>query len=354
MKLANATANEKRKRAQNSPQNSAGTTGSTKEPSKLVNEDSISPAPAASRIKGIKYSLYGNVDPLQKGERKAEPPFIQFLTGTRTRSCVVLTEEHHLEAPCLPPLADPELFDLVFLQASPVKFKNLSQSGDELLKKETRDILFELFGPHNERTIRNIMPLSISNVFYEQLYLQYGFEKLHFSTSNPNTHAKGDVLEAYIAAIERELSRLGQSAREIRQWLFRILAVRLKRVVAGNDDDLISTGTDAKSLTIIQRPLSSSSLYPVDVSVSSERQLYVILPIFVTSSQAKKDNSTINSPAAELWSDPQSHMTGQQLMDRQMTSWPLIWNDTKTFRFYHLRSLIFDGMRLAVAEARGS
>jgi hypothetical protein len=39
---------------------------------------------------------------------------------------------------------------------------------------------------------------------------------------------RGDVLEAYFAAIEKDISRFGQGSREIYDWLFKVLALRLR------------------------------------------------------------------------------------------------------------------------------
>jgi hypothetical protein len=57
-----------------------------------------------------------------------------------------------------------------------------------------------------------------------------------------------------MAAIEKDISREGQGYREVRQWLFNIIALRLKRVQFKDDVGLrgiYSTGTEHQSLTIL-------------------------------------------------------------------------------------------------------
>jgi hypothetical protein len=165
------------------------------------------------------------------------------------------------EAPELPPLADPELFEAVF-------FENFSSSkfmphyGDALLKAITFDVLSEILGKDDFKTISNITPLAISNAFYEQIVLHYGLEKLtlcnkpaHAKPSWARTHWRGDLLEAYMAAIEKDFSREGQGYREVREWLFKVLALRLRTGIQ-DETALRSNGTERQSFTLLCSPSS--------------------------------------------------------------------------------------------------
>ena len=122
----------------------------------------------------------------------------------------------------------------------------------------TYDVLSEILGKDNFKAISNIIPLAISNAFYEQIVLHYGLEKLTpwdgSSTGKSSwgiTHRRGDLLEAYMAAIEKDISRDGQGYREVRDWLFRVLALRLRRLAVEDGTALCSSGTEQQSLTIL-------------------------------------------------------------------------------------------------------
>src|ERR1700733_5446745 len=97
----------------------------------------------------------------------------------------------------------------------------------------TFDVLSELLGKQNLHVVINITPFAISNAFYEQIYLHYGLEKLSpFFTDGDSdkitrgrTHSRGDILEGYMAAIEKDISRNGQGYQEIRDWLLKVMAL---------------------------------------------------------------------------------------------------------------------------------
>ena len=159
----------------------------------------------------------------------------------------------------LPPLADPELFESVFFQdfrSGESKF--LPHHGDGLLKALTFDVLSELFGKENFQLIGNITPIVISNAFYEQIVLHYGLEKLaseYFGAgkapSKTTTHRRGDLLEAYMAGIEQDVSRCGRGYREVREWLFQVLGLYLKKIEPRDGVSLYSTGSEHQSLSIL-------------------------------------------------------------------------------------------------------
>jgi hypothetical protein len=168
--------------------------------------------------------------------------------------------------PELPPLADPELFEAVFLQNfSTSESKYLPHYGDSLLKAMTFDVLSELLGKENFKIISNITPFAISNAFYEQIVLHYGLERLtpydrsYAKPSRGTTHARGDLLEAYMAAIEKDISREGQGYREVRDWLFRVLALRLRRLEPAVQEggSLYSNGTEKQSFTLLPPPATA-------------------------------------------------------------------------------------------------
>ena len=113
-------------------------------------------------------------------------------------------------APELPPLADPEDFQRVFLHEFQLtKSKFMPQYGDAILKAMTLDVLAELFGQENSQIISNIVPFAISNAFYEQIVLHYKLDIFYSSdgidgNSWNTTHRRGDLLEGYMAAIEKD------------------------------------------------------------------------------------------------------------------------------------------------------
>jgi hypothetical protein len=154
---------------------------------------------------------------------------------------------------------DPESFDAVFFQNfSSSESKFMPYYKNTLLKVMTYDILSELLGKDNFKTTSNIIPLAISNAFYEQIVLHYGLEKLtpwdDSSTEKSSkgiTHQRGDLLKAYMTAIEKDISRDGRGYREIRDWLFRILDLRLRRLAVQDGTALCSSGTEQQSLTIL-------------------------------------------------------------------------------------------------------
>ena len=169
-------------------------------------------------------------------------PFVVSLrvTGPRQRlddtyACV------GFENPELPPLSDPELFENVFLQGySSGQPKFMRKYGDSLLRTLTYDVLAELLGSRNVTAITNAIPFAVSNAFYERLILHYDLGNLcaqheKILTSHKSvTKKRGDVLESYIAAIEMDISRCGEGHREIRAWLFKVMALRLRTILPGH------------------------------------------------------------------------------------------------------------------------
>jgi len=115
--------------------------------------------------------------------------------------------------------------------------------GDSLLRELTIDVLTELAGKDNMTTVVRTLPFAISNAFYEKLLLHYDLEDLcihlhllpqSHKESKSYTIKRGDVLEAYFAAIEKDISRFGQGSGEIYDWLFKVMALRLKSGLPAN------------------------------------------------------------------------------------------------------------------------
>lgn len=73
--------------------------------------------------------------------------------------------------------------------------------------------------------------------------------------SKGRTHARGDLFEAYVAAIEKDVSRTGDGYKEVKNWLSKVLTLRLPRITAQKGMVFHSIGTEQKSFTIW--PLSS-------------------------------------------------------------------------------------------------
>jgi hypothetical protein len=149
----------------------------------------------------------------------------------------------------------------------------------------TFDVLSELLGKENFKTISNIIPFAISNAFYEQIVLHYGLEKLapyDRSSAKPSrgtTHARGDLLEAYMATIEKDVSREGLGYREVRDWLFRVLAIRLRRLgpEVPEGSCLYSSGTEKQSFTLLPSPETGASIkhFGAESHPSDTQFLYV-------------------------------------------------------------------------------
>jgi hypothetical protein len=109
--------------------------------------------------------------------------------------------------------------------------------GDCLLRAMTFRVLADLFGSEEISTITNIISFAVSNAFYEKLLLHYELDKLCLShegvCKSPKSVAakRGDILESYMAAIEMDVSRSGEGHGEVREWLSKVLTLRLKRVL---------------------------------------------------------------------------------------------------------------------------
>jgi hypothetical protein len=149
----------------------------------------------------------------------------------------------------------------------------MPQYGDALLKAMTLDVLEELFGK-NPDVSRNIFPLAISNAFYEQIVLHYQLDLEDESAANNSkgtTHRRGDLLEAYMAAIEKDISRDGEGYREVREWLFRVLALRLRRLGIQNEMALYSRGTEQQSLTILPPVSGGATVLDLQCEVSGSK-----------------------------------------------------------------------------------
>ena len=167
-----------------------------------------------------------------------EPPFSTFLRGTFPPNCSLMSMLRiDSTSPSLPSLGDPELFDKVFLQAhSSQQFQVMRHFGDSLLRATTFDVLTDVLGKSNYSAIIDTVSMVVSNAFYESLFLHYGLADLcvGFDIEVGNAKAgkswsekRGDILEAYFAGIDMDFSREGTGSKEVRDWLFQVLALRL-------------------------------------------------------------------------------------------------------------------------------
>jgi hypothetical protein len=145
------------------------------------------------------------------------------------------------ENPRLPPLCDPELFDNIFLQNLYSGQSNfMRRYGDSLLRTMTYDIFGELLGRQSNTNLFGTMDFAVSNAFYEKILQHYNLESLsidqgsvHNKSAKKITIQRGDVLEAYMAGVETDISRCGDGYREIHTWLYKIMALRLGKGGAG-------------------------------------------------------------------------------------------------------------------------
>jgi hypothetical protein len=112
--------------------------------------------------------------------------------------------------------------------------------GDSLLRTMTYDIFGELLGRQNNANLFGTMDFAVSNAFYEKILQHYGLEDLNINqvpvpnrTAKRTTIQRGDVLEAYMAGVETDISRCGDGYREIHTWLYKIMSLRLGKGGAG-------------------------------------------------------------------------------------------------------------------------
>lgn len=144
------------------------------------------------------------------------------------------------ETPSLPPLSNPEEFENVFLRSySRGRPKIMRHHGDSLLRTITLEVLSEIMGKENDSEIMNMIPWAVSNIFYEQIFLHYGFNRLRpgLAVTRPRSLAenRGDVVEAYMAGIAMDVAREGgEGYQEIRNWFIKIMTLRLDKVVSGS------------------------------------------------------------------------------------------------------------------------
>jgi hypothetical protein len=272
----------------------------------------------------------------------------------RVNLCLRLTWLVGLEAPQLPPLADPELFDGVFFQSfASSESKFLPHYGDLLLKSMTFDVLSELFGKQNFKVVKNITPFAISNAFYEQIYLHYGLEKLSPSFTDGDsdkislgqTHRRGDILEGYMAAIEKDISRSGQGYQEVRDWLSKVMALRLQLVALNdNSSGFYSTGTVHQSFTVLpplspQRTIRGS---PYDGVTTGEPTA-----IFLSSPAANAQRIPTSTPV-EIWSKASQRARSQFSADGNSSTiipWSSGVNRSSTIAQLHqFRQFVFEKM----------
>jgi hypothetical protein len=109
--------------------------------------------------------------------------------------------------------------------------------GDSFLRTITFEVLSELFGNENDSAVMKVIPWAVSNVFYEQILLHYGLGYLRVQLplveSKGLTVKRGDTLEAYMAGIAMDVSRVGEGYGEIRDWMYKIMRLRLRNLGSG-------------------------------------------------------------------------------------------------------------------------
>jgi hypothetical protein len=260
-----------------------------------------------------------------------------------------------IEAPELPPLADPELFEAVFFENfSSSEMKFMPHYGDALLKAITFDVLSELLGKENFKAISNITPLAISNAFYEQIVLHYGLEKLTpridltpAKKSREITHMR-DLLEAYMAAIEKDFSRDGQGYKEVREWLFKVLALRLRRLGIQDGSILCSNGSERHSFTLLNSPSGLAGMGVANIgteAMESNSSAPKLRPLLTSTTGSKASSSR----ATDIWHYPDQKMARQITMKENY--FPLTNSPSKqgrsdlNIRLDRLRRFVFDLMK---------
>jgi hypothetical protein len=225
----------------------------------------------------------------------------------------------------------------------------------------TFDVLSELVGERNFKLISNITPLAISNAFYEQIVLHYELEKLSsdglikVKGSKTTTHRRGDLLEAYMAAIEKDISRHNRGYRDVRDWLFRVLALRLGIFQAQTGTHFYSVGSEQKSLSILPFPPVATGDWR-GTELESQNN-HTLKPESL--SRSAKDN-TIISPSqadAQIWHHPTTYARSLSnvsdvnlfLSNRSLLSDPKGLEDLDSFR-----RLLFECMSQKVKQIHQS
>ena len=227
----------------------------------------------------------------------------------------------------------------------------------------TFDVLTELLGKQNFHVVRNITPFAISNAFYEQIYLHYGLEKLNPSFTNDDsdkiswgqTHRRGDILEAYMGAIEKDISRNRQGYQEVREWLLKVMALRLQ-LVALNDNSsaFYSAGTAHQSFTVIP-PLSPQrtirdSLYDGVMTVEPTA-------IFLSSPAANAQPIPTSTPL-EIWSKASQRARSQFSADGNSSTiipWsPGVNRSSSMTRLHQFRQFVFEKMVQIFCQCHGA
>jgi hypothetical protein len=163
----------------------------------------------------------------------------------------------------------------------------------------TYDIFGELLGRENKSNLFGTMDFAVSNAFYEKILQHYGLESLSIHetawtrTDKKVTIQRGDVLEAYIAGVETDVSRCGDGYREIHTWLYKILSLRLGKTTNAPEPsrpDIPDTGgipwqrnadkretrTTARDIWWDSRTESTSNPQPVPVRERQSQQLALI------------------------------------------------------------------------------
>ena len=210
----------------------------------------------------------------------------------------------------------------------------------------TIDVLSELMGQQNLNAVRNIMPLAISNAFYEQIYIHYGLEKLSFGNERSSTHQRGDILEAYMAGIEKDVSRNGQGYQEVRDWLLKVMALRL-RLVASNTDGsshFYSAGTVHQSFTVM-----STLSQPSAIGGVSDDEFVTMAPNAVILSVPAAEPQAIKPSMADtMWSTANKrgkvHVNTEEKASALLPWTPRMYSSSTSSRLHYFRQFIFENM----------
>jgi hypothetical protein len=101
----------------------------------------------------------------------------------------------------------------------------------------TFHILADLFSRDNVAVVLQAVHFAVTNQFYSRLLNHYGLGDLCIHLPNGLgefkwLEAKGDILEAYCAAVEMDPSREGGGYAEVCNWLHEIIAIRLNNTLA--------------------------------------------------------------------------------------------------------------------------
>jgi hypothetical protein len=152
-----------------------------------------------------------------------------------------------------------------------------------------------------------------------------------------------------MAAIEKDISRDGQGYREVRDWLFRVLALRLRRLVVPDGSAVSSTGTERQSLTILPSTFSSTNITHSGTETKGSNIFASETGALLSLTNSKLVTSSFQ--AATIWHASNRRNASQSTMEANpfMMMGPSS-NTNRSVDLDHFRRFLFESMRHIVEQ----